>query len=51
VAIFLKGRRADEELTAALKKWRLQVERFESETDPEASILRLRLQSLGDEAT
>ena len=51
VGIFLKGRRADEELTAALKKWRLQVERFESETDPEASILRLRLQSLGDEAT
>ena len=51
LGIFLKGRRADEELTAALKKWRLQVERFESETDPEASILCLRLQSLGDEAT
>jgi 16S rRNA (guanine527-N7)-methyltransferase len=51
VGLFLKGRRADEELTAALKKWRLHVERFESETDPEASILRLRLQSLGDEAT
>ena len=51
VGLFLKGRRADEELTAALKKWRLRLERFESETDPEASILRLRLQSLGDEAT
>lgn len=50
VGLFLKGRRADEELTAAAKKWRLRLERFESETDPEASILRLRLQSLGDEA-
>lgn len=51
VGLFLKGRRADEELTAAAKMWRLQTERFESETDPEASILRLRLLSLGDEAT
>src|SRR3546814_18662889 len=51
VGLFLKGRRADEELTAAAKKWRLRLERFASETDPEASILRLRLQSLGDEAT
>lgn len=50
VGLFLKGRRADEELTAAAKKWRLRSERFESETDPEASILRIRLQSLGDEA-
>ena len=50
VGLFLKGRRVDEELTAASKKWRLRLERFESETDPEASILRLRLQSLGDEA-
>lgn len=51
VGLFLKGRRADEELTAAAKTWRLQTERFESETDPEASILRLRLLSLGDEAS
>ncbi len=51
VGLFLKGRRADEELTAAAKKWRLQTERFESETDPEASILRLRLLSLGDGAS
>lgn len=50
VGLFLKGRRADEELTAAMKTWRLRLERFASETDPEASILRLRLQSLGDEA-
>lgn len=51
VGLFLKGRRADDELTAAAKTWRLQTERFESETDPEASILRLRLLSLGDGAT
>src|SRR3546814_5799870 len=36
VGLFLKGRRADEELTAAAKKWRLRLERFASETDPEA---------------
>lgn len=51
IGLFLKGRRADEELTDAAKKWRLRAERFESETDPEASILRIRLQSLGDEAS
>jgi 16S rRNA (guanine527-N7)-methyltransferase len=51
VGLFLKGRRADEELTEAAKKWRLRTERFESETDPEASILRLRLLSLGDGAS
>jgi 16S rRNA (guanine527-N7)-methyltransferase len=51
LGLFLKGRRADEELTTATKMWRLQTERFESETDAEASILRLRLLSLGDEAT
>ena len=51
VGLFLKGRRTDEELTLAAKTWRLQAERFESETDPEASILRLRLLSLGDGAT
>jgi len=51
VGLFLKGRQADEELTAAAKKWRLRVERFASETDSEASILRIRLPSLGDEAT
>jgi 16S rRNA (guanine527-N7)-methyltransferase len=51
IGLFLKGRRADEELTAATKMWRLRTERFESETDSEASILRLRLLSLGDEAT
>ena len=51
IGLFLKGRRADEELTEAGKKWRLQLERFESETDPEGSILRLKLLSLGDGAS
>lgn len=51
IGLFLKGRRVDEELTEARKKWRLQIDRFESETDPEGSILRLRLLSLGDGAS
>ncbi|MEO3427853.1 16S rRNA (guanine(527)-N(7))-methyltransferase RsmG [Pelagibius sp. CAU 1746] len=51
VGLFLKGRRVDEELTEAGKKWRLQIDRFESETDPEGSILRLKLLSLGDGAS
>ena len=50
IGLFLKGRRADEELTEAAKTWRLRLERFESETDPLASILRLRLLCLGDGA-
>lgn len=49
--LFLKGRRVDEELTEAGKKWRLQIDRFESETDPTGSILRLKLLSLGDGAS
>ena len=51
VGLFLKGRRAEEELTEAGKTWRLHIDRFESETDPEGSILRLRLLSLGDGAS
>ncbi|GAB4392258.1 MAG: 16S rRNA (guanine(527)-N(7))-methyltransferase RsmG [Kiloniellaceae bacterium] len=51
VGLFLKGRSVDEELTEAGKKWRLRVDRFESETDPTGSILRLRLLSLGDGAS
>lgn len=51
IGLFLKGRSVDEELTEAGKKWRLRLERFESETEPDASILRLRLLSLGDGAS
>lgn len=51
IGLFLKGRRVEEELTETGKMWRLQVDRFESESDPEGSILRLRLLSLGDGAS
>jgi 16S rRNA (guanine527-N7)-methyltransferase len=51
IGLFLKGRRVDDELTEAGKKWRLQIDRFESETDPSGSILRLKLLSLGDGAS
>jgi 16S rRNA (guanine527-N7)-methyltransferase len=51
IGLFLKGRRVDEELTGLGKKWRLRLDRFESETDPESTILRLKLLSLGDGAS
>jgi 16S rRNA (guanine527-N7)-methyltransferase len=41
VAIFPKGRRAEEELTEARRLWRAQVERFPSLTDPDSTIFRL----------
>ena len=41
VAIFPKGRTAEDELTAALADWHVQVERFASRTDPHATIFRL----------
>lgn len=40
VALFPKGRTAEDELTAALLHWTLQVERFESRTAPDATLLR-----------
>lgn len=41
VAILPKGRTAEQELTKAAAGWHFTVERFESRTDPEATILRL----------
>jgi 16S rRNA (guanine527-N7)-methyltransferase len=41
VAIFPKGRTAAQELTSAAADWHFTVERFDSRTDPEATILRL----------
>lgn len=41
VAVFPKGRTAEDELTAARADWTLRVERFKSRTDPHATILRL----------
>ncbi len=51
VGLFLKGRNVDQELTEAGKTWRLRIERFESITDPEGSILRLKLLSVEDGAS
>jgi 16S rRNA (guanine527-N7)-methyltransferase len=41
VAIFPKGRGAEAELTDAGRDWTMQIERFQSRTDPDATILRL----------
>jgi len=41
IAILPKGRNAEQELTSAAPHWHFNVERFESRTDPEATILRL----------
>ncbi|SFK49785.1 16S rRNA (guanine527-N7)-methyltransferase [Falsiroseomonas stagni DSM 19981] len=41
IAIFPKGRTADLELAATRPAWTCQVERFASQTDPEATIFRL----------
>ncbi len=41
VAIFPKGRTAEDELAAARADWTLHAERFKSRTDPHATILRL----------
>jgi len=41
IAIFPKGRTAEQELTAAAAHWHFTEERFASRTDPEATILRL----------
>lgn len=51
LGLFLKGRNVDQELTEAGKTWRLRIERFESITDPEGSILRLKLLSVEDGAS
>lgn len=41
IALFPKGRTAEDELTAAARDWTMRVERFPSRTDPAATILRL----------
>ena len=40
--LFLKGKKADEELTEAAKKWSMRVERFPSDSDSSGVVLRLR---------
>ena len=41
VALFPKGRTAEEELTEAARGWMMRVERFPSRTDPASTILRI----------
>ncbi len=41
--LFSKGRRVDEELTEARKRWKMTVEPFPSRTDPGGTILRIGL--------
>jgi 16S rRNA (guanine527-N7)-methyltransferase len=42
VALLLKGRRLEEELTEARKAWKMILERFASASEPGGSILRVR---------
>jgi 16S rRNA (guanine527-N7)-methyltransferase len=41
--LFLKGQRADEELTEAGKQWTMRVDSFPSRSDPSGTILRIGL--------
>jgi 16S rRNA (guanine(527)-N(7))-methyltransferase RsmG len=41
ICLFMKGRNAEAEIAAAATDWRMAVERFASQTDPEAMILRI----------
>jgi 16S rRNA (guanine527-N7)-methyltransferase len=41
VCLFPKGRRAEEEMAVAARKWHMKVERFPSVTDPDSTIFRL----------
>ena len=42
IALFLKGKRLEEELTEAGKAWKMTLERFPSLTDPGGWVLRVR---------
>jgi len=42
IALFLKGKRLEEELTDAGKAWKMTLERFPSLTDPGGWVLRVR---------
>ncbi len=50
VALFLKGRDVDGELTASRERWNIPVESVPSRTDPRARILRLGPLSVESEA-
>ncbi len=48
VGLFLKGRGVDRELTDSGETWNMQIEHLASRTDPNARILRLTLQGIGE---
>lgn len=51
VALFPKGRTAEDELTAASREWNMRVERFPSRTDPASTIFRIsEIRPAGSEA-
>ena len=41
VCLFLKGKKADQELTLTVKNWMMQVSKIQSQTDPSGTILKL----------
>ena len=41
ICLFLKGRKADEELTQTEKNWMMQVTKIQSQSDPSGTILKL----------
>ena len=49
--LFLKGRRVEEELTAAQKAWKITVERSESRSDPSGTILHIGVRGRGTTAS
>ncbi len=42
VCLFLKGRRAEDELTLAAQRWTMSVERFPNPAEPSGLILRIK---------
>lgn len=41
ICLFLKGKKADQELTQTIKKWMMQVSKIQSQTDSSGAILKL----------
>lgn len=41
ICLFPKGKKADEELTDSMKNWKMRVSKFQSQTDPSGTILKL----------
>jgi 16S rRNA (guanine527-N7)-methyltransferase len=49
VCLFLKGKKADEELTETEKNWMMQVSKIQSQSDPSGTILKLESISRRDD--